>query len=342
MALLAFEGFENAEPLGRAGLVYAGGTPAFVAGRSSGSAFRYSTATATTASFTIPNQGAAADRIYTASAAVRLDAIGLAALDVIHIMTPAGAVHVTLRIQGTTGAVALVVGSGATSTINLVVGEWVRLDLRAFIDNSIGWAEAWVNGVKACEVLNADTQNNAESGHVGIARFSAGPSNNTRATIDDVYCTDSAGAAPYNGRLGDVRIESLVPNGNGSASQFVGSDGNSVDNYLLVDELPASSTDYVASGSVGDRDLYTFTNLTIPSGSVHAVQMHALAAKTDTGAASLIPVTRLAGVEHEHPALGLGTVYAYGQSTIRTVDPSGNAWTVANVNAAEFGVEAGA
>lgn len=341
MALLFFEGFENKEPAGRLNLSYGipGANVGFVAGRSSGSAVRCTAAVAN--AFARVNWASASSGKFTVSAAFRVDAI-VSTLDLIKLSTPTGGNdHVTLTLLAT-GALRLSSSAGSvTSAYTMAVGEWARVDLIANVAESPdGWAECWVNGVKVCEQAG-DTRNNNEAGAIGSAILGLGPTNGTRVTIDDVYVTDGTGPAPYNGRIGDVRIETIVPTGNGSKSQFVGSDGNSVDNYQLVDEMPASSTDYVTSANAGDQDLYAMGDLSIPTGVVHAVQVHYLASKTDSGAASLIPLTKLGATVHKDANLGLGLTPVYAASSIRTVDPDGAAWTVAKVNAAEFGVEAG-
>lgn len=52
------------------------------------------------------------------------------------------------------------------------------------------------------------------------------------------------------------------PNGNGDNSQWTGSDGNSTDNYLLVDEVtPNDATDYVESKTSGQIDDYTVEDM---------------------------------------------------------------------------------
>lgn len=60
-------------------------------------------------------------------------------------------------------------------------------------------------------------------------------------------------------RLGNEYIAAIVPNGNGSNSAFTGSDGNSTDNYLLVDEIPANVSEYVYATSSGDTDTYAMS-----------------------------------------------------------------------------------
>lgn len=60
----------------------------------------------------------------------------------------------------------------------------------------------------------------------------------------------------------DMYVTVHQPNGNGDDSDLDGSDGNQVDNYLLVDDLPggASGTEseYVEGQVDGEQDLYNF------------------------------------------------------------------------------------
>lgn len=336
MVLLAFEGFENMEPTGRYGLTYINPV-GFVAGRTSGNAIRSTATGGMSAVLTFPD---ATTSVLTASCAFRLDVLTTTDVDVIRIANPsANRSHVGLRVLRNTGVLQVFTNGGTYSTsYTMSVGEWARLDLVANnADAPNGWAEAWVNGVKVYEGTGIDTRENNDA-VVGSVMFSPGASNVTRGTIDDVYVLNNVGPAPYNARLGDVRVETLVPNGNGNTNQWVGSDGNSVDNWALVDELPASTTDYV-TGAAGDKDLYNFTNLSVGAGQVLAVQQHISAMKTSAGAAELIPVMRVAGVESEGTPVGLGQAAAYSQSQIHTVDPSYAGWTVGKVNAAEFGVK---
>lgn len=83
--------------------------------------------------------------------------------------------------------------------------------------------------------------------------------NGTVCLLDDVAINDTLGSTD-NSWCGDGHVIGLIPNGNGDSSQLTGSDGNSTDNYLLVDEIPANTTDYVESATPGHIDLYQLSN----------------------------------------------------------------------------------
>ena len=75
---------------------------------------------------------------------------------------------------------------------------------------------------------------------------SVGPNGATTANYDydDLYICDgtTVPGEPVNDFLGDVRVDTLYPNGNGNSSQWVGQDANSTDNYLNVDDTLLPTT----------------------------------------------------------------------------------------------------
>lgn len=68
--------------------------------------------------------------------------------------------------------------------------------------------------------------------------------------VDDLAINDNSGSF-QNTWPGEGEVIVLRPNANGDNSGWVGSDADSTDNYLLVDEVPPSSTDYVEENTSG-------------------------------------------------------------------------------------------
>ena len=100
-------------------------------------------------------------------------------------------------------------------------------------------------------------------------------------TIDDLYLVDLTGPYPFNDRLGNVKVEQLLPSAAGATTQWTPSTGA---NWAAVDEQPPSSTDYVGSTTSGQRDLYATTDLVSTTGTVLAVRPAWFIAKSDAGA----------------------------------------------------------
>lgn len=249
--------------------------------------------------------------------------------------------HMFVRPITTSGQIGLYRGDGTLlqSSAPAVThpGAWDHMELKGTVHDTTGVGIVRVNGTVVIN-FTGDTRNGG-TGVINTVRLSSGDSSDG-AFYDDFYLLDSTGPAPWNDFLGDVRVSTLTPSGDGSFSQLLGSDGNSVQNYLLTQEVPPVGTTYVGSATVGQRDTYAFTDLPTASGQVLGVRPLLYAHKADAGAAAFKPVTRLAGVERIDTAIPLSpTLVTPLTGALLTVDPSNAAWTVANVNAAEFGAE---
>lgn len=230
----------------------------------------------------------------------------------------------------------IAIGSAALSP-----SVWHYVELKAIINSSTGLAQLRINGVQVA-TFSGNTRNGG-SGVVNAVMIGPGPSTSIPGTLnytlDDLYICDDTGAAPNNTFLGDIRVEALFPNGNGNSSQWVGSDADSTDNYLLVDETPASTADYVGSSTVGDKDTYNYTSITPLVGTIHGAQIIPYAAKTDAGTRTIVNVARSGSSESDSSSRTLTTTALY-YPTISELNPAtGLAWTVTEINAAEFGTK---
>lgn len=251
----------------------------------------------------------------------------------------AGGTHVDLRhlvngrLRVTRAGTTL--GDGTAVLIN---DQWYYIEIKVTISDTVGVAVVRVNGVLDINLSSQDTRNGA-TGIIDTVEFE---DHVAGVYIDDFYVADTSGGAPQNDFLGDIRVEALYPNANGNTSNLVGSDGNSTDNYLLVDEAaPNGDTDYVESSTVGDKDTYNYGALTPTSGTVFGVQIVPYARKTDAGVRSIKSVARHSATEVDGPEKTLNTTYIY-LPDVRETKPGGGAWSISDVNGAEFGVKVSA
>ncbi len=227
-----------------------------------------------------------------------------------------------------------------TATSVLSNSVWYYVEVKVTIHNSSGTVDIRLNGVSDLSLTGQDTQNTANAFADTLRLGKNG--NSCQWQFDDLYVCDDAGSAPTNTFLGDVRVEAILPSGNGNSSVLVGSDSNSTDNYLLVDEAsPNSDTDYVESSTVGDKDTYAMGNVTPTTGTVYGVQVIPFAKKTDAGTRSIVSVARLSGTEVDSAVKVLSTSYQY-LPDIREAKPGGGVWSITDVNNAEFGVKVNA
>lgn len=235
----------------------------------------------------------------------------------------------------------------ATGTTPLVANVWNYIELRAIISDTVGLAEVYLNGTLEVSYYGAGTAGSptgdtrqAGTGTIDRIIVGGGGSGSLSQDYDDLYVLDPlTGSAPTNARLGDVRVDTILPNGNGNSSVLVGSDGNSTDNYLLVDDVfPDDNTTYVESATPGDKDTYAFGNMATVSGTVYGVQLNHWSEKTDAGSRSMRSIARLSGTEVESADQVLAGSYQ-NFADLREAKPGGGVWTIADVNAAEFGVK---
>jgi hypothetical protein len=243
--------------------------------------------------------------------------------------------HMVLRLN-TDGSLA--VRRGGTqlgASAGGVVGPtgYYFVEVKCTVNDSTGAYEVRVNGANVLSGSGADTRDGGTGVITSIALISA--VNGVR--IDDVYICDGAGSS-NNDFLGDVRVDAFLPNGNGNSSQLAGSDGNSTDNYLLVDETaPNDDTDYVSSATASEKDTYAFANMLHTPTTIHGIQICMNARKDEGQLRSICSVIRSGGSDTDGASLALGTTYRY-QIQIQETDPdTAAAWTQSGFDAAEFG-----
>ena len=249
----------------------------------------------------------------------------------INLTTDSSARPMLLRGQGGT-----LIG---TVAVDSLPPGWHYFEIRVKVDDTVGEIELRVDGVTAIGPLTGVDTRNGGTAQITTLAFDVGTSPFNSYYFDDVYICDTTGSIA-NDFLGDVRVQAIMPNGNGNSSQLLGSDSNTTDNYLLVDDpnAPDDDTTYVESSTVGEKDTYAYGNITAITGTIHAVQPIVWARKTDAGARTVKTIARLGGVEEDGPAKTLGLTYGQVYD-IRHTKPGGGQWTIADVNSAEFGVK---
>jgi hypothetical protein len=240
---------------------------------------------------------------------------------------------ITVRRGNTTGTI---IASAAAGT--LPAGGWSYVEMRVTISDTVGVVQVRVNG-STTNVINfsGDTKNAGTATTIDRILLTSS-SSAVDAEFDDLYICDTAGAAPYNTWLGDVRVATLFPTAAGNSTQLTSSSGGA--NWTNVDESPRSDADYNFSATVGQKDTYACADLPGTITDVYAVQEIGVALKSDAGAASMRPILRSGGTDYAGTTVALGTTATLIPGAIRTTDPATAAtWTVANVNAVQVGAE---
>lgn len=241
---------------------------------------------------------------------------------------------------------ATVVASESAATLGLsAVDTWYGLGIDVKLDASAGWIYFYKDGE-----LKLSYDGNTLAGLGAITTvdglYFGGGLNGSWASyayFDDLVIDDTTGEATPS-PVPDRRFALLTPNGNGDKSEFTGSDGNQIDNYLLVDEIPPNGdTDYVRATAANLVDLYAMTTTTPPTGfTFGALIALAYARKAAAEDDTTVALTIKSGTtEQSGSAKTLGTSYALRWERFATDPATGNPWTQSGIDSVQVGVKSG-
>lgn len=223
----------------------------------------------------------------------------------------------------------------ATSTSGLTTGAWHYIEFQATIGSgTAGSYTLKVDGVTWLTASGVNTQASANATtNILVIYATAG----STATVDDVYVLNSTGSV-NNTFLGDSRVVTALPNADGTTDQWTPSSGT--DHYSRVNQAdPDGDTSYEASATVGQIDTFGFP-AAVATGAVAAVQIVLTAREDDAGPRSLVVETRSGGVNRDGAVTqNMSASYLMFREILENDPNTSAAWTLVNVNAAEFGMK---
>lgn len=237
----------------------------------------------------------------------------------------------TATLIGTTAATGLLPASGVAADFKMVELEVV------FATGATGTVKLRVAGVEELSVTSVQTSNTANSycNRIGIFMTNA---SGTGLSFDDVYVNDDTGSAPHNTYYGEAFVvEKVIPGGNGNSSQWLGSDGNNTDNYLLVDDSGNDDTDYNAEATVNEIDTYAGTNLTNATGTIIGVEQIFIARKDDVATREIAGVLRTGSTDYPQTTRTMTGAYQLFSERIDVNPNTTLAWSIADINGIEIG-----
>jgi hypothetical protein len=221
-----------------------------------------------------------------------------------------------------------------TATGIVIPGTWHYVEMQARLHDTTGAVTLRVDGATV-GTFSGDTKNAGTKTVFDQVRLVFPFNNVTSYDFDDFYIMSGAGDS----FLGSVTVETLYPNGDGDSNQWLGSDGNSTDNWDLVNEVGSPvTTDYTSTATVGQQDLYALGPLVHTDGTIVAIDHSAYMLRTDAVTPINVKLLNRRGATTVGPALPLGTSYRSYDYCL-TVDPeTGLPFTIADVNALQSGV----
>jgi hypothetical protein len=337
MALLFIDGFDHyatADILKK--YTASNSTPSInlTAGRRSGGCLQIGSATTSlTKSITSSTQiivGAAINRTTDSSAS---------GITVISLLNGSTAVATLQYVSGTFRIINSGATLGTSSVVNSTgVGNWNYVEWKMQIADSIPENSCIVK-VNGIEVLNlptaTDTRYLTNPTTIDGIRFGSA-STSMYMYIDDFYICNTA-TAVMSDFLGDVRIDTLFPNVDGTYNDGVPSTGT--DSWSILDNVPASTSSYVSLTNTDEKETVQFTNLqALSTQTIYGVQLNVNAVKSDAGAKIIAPVALSNATLQEATSSSLATSYSYSSGTFLNDPNTGAAWTESAINSAEFGI----
>lgn len=223
-----------------------------------------------------------------------------------------------------------------TSGLGLVVDVFYYLEVKITIHPSAGTYDVYIDEVEAM----ADTGVNTEaSAGLDIKQIEFSGNTTMDPFWDDIYVLDGSGLENTD-FLGDVRIDTLTPDGDGNRNDFTAV--GEANNWEAVDDgnTPDDDSTYNHSTVVDEDELYTFTDLVATPDTIFAIQVTNHYRSDDAGARQVRALVRSNTTEAESAAQGVsgGALFRYANAVFETNPDGGAAWDEAAVNAVEAGI----
>ena len=216
-----------------------------------------------------------------------------------------------------------------TGTTIVPLDTWFYVELKLVVGTS-GSAEVHLNGAPEL----AMTTGNFGAANANQILFRE-PSTLSDLFVDDIIVMDTTGSAPQNDFVGDVRVVTLYPVSDATYTDWTPKVGT--DHYQMVDEeIMDGDGSYVYDANPGDIDSYLLD--TFLSGTIFSAQLNIGARKGDVSLRQLANLIRQGGTDHFGSTVTLSSDYVF-YSTRYDVDPDGNPWLAATINADEFGMK---
>lgn len=216
----------------------------------------------------------------------------------------------------------------AVSPNNVWVGNvWNWVEWWVDLSDTVGTCTLLINGVTIFSLTGLDNKNTANN---WIDSFSFGG----LAYFDDFYYADRTtgpGTVPFNGPVGDIKVQTLFPISDHSV-QFTPSSGAS--NYAMVDETAMDSdTTYNHSSNPTDEDTFIFQSLASNIVSVFGIQLIGAYRKDDASVRTMKQVIITSATSYYAATFNLSdTSYSY-HCDLWVINPNTSAnWTVAQIN----------
>lgn len=220
-----------------------------------------------------------------------------------------------------------------SGALSLDTWHYIEIEFKFAPSSAGGFAKVYVDGSEVADITSANmapfTFNTGYGFEIGCSASTSQTAGNNFA-FDDVYAMEIDGVN-HTAPLGPSRVLLLGPASDDAPNDWTPSGGGS--NYPMVDGTDWDTTTYVEATTNGDDDHYGLDTLG-PQDEVHGASISVVCEAVD-------------GTPNLHIGFDNGTADEEDMGTIPSAsgevqkrmffeaDPSGSAWSVANLNSAE-------
>lgn len=256
--------------------------------------------------------------------------------DLVYVSTATGSTK-HWAIQLGTGGTLYVFAAGGTTLVGtipnaLMSGVWHYLEVKVAQDNS-GTLTVRIDGVQVFTVTATDFQN-------GSAVFESAwlTGNHNNVYWEDVIVMDGSGAT-FNDFMGDMRFEVQIPDADGATANWTPLASTNVSN--IDDPLGTNDADttYISSATTNQDNYASHANIAATSATtIHFASLFVLARADAAGDKINVQVDSGGTVDRSADLDLVNGTYRW-RKKVWELDPNTAAdWTVANINAAVWGV----
>lgn len=225
----------------------------------------------------------------------------------------------------------------------LTTDTWYYIELKVYVHATAGTYELRVNGVNVCSGGGVDTRPRTGATtytYSHVVMFPAWTHTGNTIIIDDWYILNGADSVNSD-FLGDSRVVTIRPDGEGDSTQFTPDSGS---NYARVnEEVCDDDTSYVQDATANEKDLYTYGGLGGVLSSIAGIYVQTECLRTDATAFNIKTVCKSGVTESDGAAQTVPNLTYFTRSQIMETDPNttGGAWTSTTLEAAQFGFKVG-
>lgn len=237
----------------------------------------------------------------------------------------------------------ILLGQSEARIFKYNIWNWIEMRCKLSTDNAStdGIVEFWLNGNRIINLTNVTTKrSNTTTCFQGVNFQSGINTNGGEWRVDDIYITDTTGPAPWNGRLGDLRIVTVSPNYDVGANSGTPSTGNT--HWGVIDERPYNTSDYLTiPNTPGNKETFYINNIPTIANSIFAVSVMSVQQKSDAGTCNThtFLTSNNSGYTSNSNTIQLTTTYSGWVDYYITNPETGNSWSYSEISNTQIGLE---